>query len=107
MAEINESIHSLLARLEAAAAELERTEQERLVEPAPLVEVTVEPTVRPSEESEREKTTPTPPVKAPEKPAQTSLLPTLTPESLIHGVLYTEILGRPVSQRRGRGRFGI
>jgi hypothetical protein len=43
----------------------------------------------------------------PQSPAMQTETPVFSEEQLISGIIMAEILGRPVSKRKGRGRFGL
>jgi hypothetical protein len=127
MATLNERINDMLARLEAAANQEPFGQPAAPVSQAPRQQTYYpqqaqgfpyfnqfgeplppmnEPAPAPEQKTPRQGGQDRKPAQATSVPAQMTALK-LTQNSLIEGIIFAEVLGRPVSRRRGRGRHGF
>jgi hypothetical protein len=119
MATWNERINDMLARLEAAAAGDEPNRpamtrpmqqqksyqgQQGFAAPAPADDSGPGTFAR-SLELQEEKAEKAAAKKSLTQPA--AIVPVMNANTLIQGVVFAEILGKPLARRRGRGRYGI
>ena len=120
MATLNERINDMLSRLEAAASSLDDSSRDPS-RPAPKsTRYSYQPPAsRQTEEAAGPGSFARSIDEAKEKRSQdkagrsgsavrtTGIVPHIAAQSMVQGVIFAEILGRPVSRRRGRGRRGF
>lgn len=118
MATWNERINDMLARLEAAAAgdepnrpamtrpmQQQKSYQGQQGFTAPESADTGPGTFARNLEMQEEKAEKAAAKKSLTQPA--AIVPVMNANTLIQGVVFAEILGKPLARRRGRGRYGI
>ena len=107
MAGLNDRINEMLSRLEAIAnAANESGRQAPPARPQPSYNPKLQAFTAASEPEPPMQPTQTIPYQPAAKPLPTEHA-AMTADDLMQGVIFAEILGRPVSRRRGRGRHGF